>query len=216
MNEFSSVQTFTIQSAFKYDGNEKQIRESIENINSGKKKKAKIIEPEQALAIIEKYSEEYQKQVEELADLINKTAEFVPSRRKRKLHTGLFGYSRKVGKQKLPRAIKFCAALYSLGIPPEFLGLNALNEKEMDWVMENYPKLKLDLETAGKFLNKENFEKQVKNGTIILEKLKEFKINENTVHQKLTQKIYEKIGKNQTHELQDLIVKAGWQRKFLG
>ncbi|MDO8428138.1 MAG: phosphoenolpyruvate carboxylase [Candidatus Diapherotrites archaeon] len=216
MNEFSSVQTFTIQSAFKYDANEKEVRESIENINTGKKKKAKIIEQTQALAIIEKYSEEYQKQVEGLADLINKTAEFVPSRRKRKLHTGLFGYSRKVGKQKLPRAIKFCAALYSIGIPPEFLGLNALNEKEMDWILDHYPKLKLDLEEAGKYLNEIHFKKEVRAGNEILEKLKEFKINPNTEHQKLTQQIYEKIAKNQTHELHDLIVKAGWQRKFLG
>jgi len=49
MNEFSSVQTFTIQSAFKYDGNEKQIRESIENINSGKKKKANVLSYEKVM-----------------------------------------------------------------------------------------------------------------------------------------------------------------------
>ena len=43
------------------------------------------------------------------------------------MHIGLFGYSREIGSVRLPRAINFTAALYSVGIPPEILGLSSLS-----------------------------------------------------------------------------------------
>ena len=60
----------------------------------------------------------YQSRIEELAPLINSVAQYVPRRRARKLHIGLFGYSRNVKGKAMPRAIPFAAAFYSLGIPP--------------------------------------------------------------------------------------------------
>ena len=80
-------------------------------------KRANEIEEEKCLEIIEKYSKEYQRQVLGLALIMNKVAKYIPNRRKRKLHIGLFGYSRglEIGDRRitLPRAIKFTASLYS-------------------------------------------------------------------------------------------------------
>ena len=39
-----------------------------------------------------------------LAPLVNKMAKFIPKRRDRKLHTGLFGYARSLDGVTLPRA----------------------------------------------------------------------------------------------------------------
>ncbi|MEM1726474.1 MAG: phosphoenolpyruvate carboxylase, partial [Candidatus Bathyarchaeia archaeon] len=84
---------------------------------------------------------------------------YVPPRRARKLHIGLFGYSRSVGRVSLPRAIPFAAALYTLGIPAEFIGLRAIeNLYETEWniINEYYIKLKNDLEAVAGFISWRN------------------------------------------------------------
>jgi phosphoenolpyruvate carboxylase len=49
---------------------------------------------------------------------------FIPSNRERAGHVGTFGYSREMEDAvNLPRAIKYCAAFMTLGIPPELIGL---------------------------------------------------------------------------------------------
>lgn len=97
--------------------------------------------------------------MERLAKTVNEIAHAVPSRRERKLHVGLFGYSRGVGRTRLPRAIPFTAALYSLGVPPEFIGtgraLRQLVRRRLD-VEEFYRNLRADLRWAGGHLNREN------------------------------------------------------------
>lgn len=54
-----------------------------------KKKNADIVDIEKSLDIINKYTEQYQKQITNVASIINRLSRFVPSRRKRKLHIGL-------------------------------------------------------------------------------------------------------------------------------
>jgi len=97
--------------------------------------------------------------VENLAPLINSMVPYVPKRRARKLHIGLFGYSRSVGRVSLPRAIPFTAVLYSFGMPPEFLGLKAVEElDEEDWgiIKECYLNFREDLKEAGQFVSWRN------------------------------------------------------------
>jgi phosphoenolpyruvate carboxylase len=107
MNAYPSVQTFTLQSAYKYDFPEEMVREAVREIENSKRKKPVEIEEERAVEIIQKVSNEYQKQITLLATLINQFATYIPQRRKRKLHIGLFGYSRQSASVTLPRAIKF-------------------------------------------------------------------------------------------------------------
>jgi ribosomal protein S15 len=101
--------------------------------------------------------------------LLNQVAGFVPPRRERLQHIGLFGYSRGVGKVKLPRAIGFTASLYSVGVPPELIttgrGLLLAEKKGLLPVIEKYyPALRDDLTHAGKYLNRENLHALAKNG----------------------------------------------------
>ena len=111
------------------------------------------------LRIIEKFKSKYQMVVEDLAPLINSVVSYIPKRRARKLHIGLFGYSRNVEGIALPRAITFAAALYSLGIPPEFIGLEALNDltdDEQDTLKKYYVNMKSDLNAVAGYLSWQN------------------------------------------------------------
>jgi phosphoenolpyruvate carboxylase len=94
-----------------------------------------------------------------LAPLVNSVAAYVPPRRARKLHIGLFGYSRNVAGVNLPRAITFAAALYAIGVPPEFIGckvLDDLNEEELNLILKHYVNIKHDLNAIGGFLSWQN------------------------------------------------------------
>ncbi len=107
------------------------------------------------VGIIRKYVVNYQREVEGLANAINKVSNYVPRRRARKLHIGLFGYSRGFRGVVLPRAITFVAALYSLGIPPEVLGVSTINElsdAEYAALSEAYVNLRHDLSVAARYV----------------------------------------------------------------
>jgi len=109
--------------------------------------------------MLKRFRTRYESIVEELAPLINSVASYVPPRRARKLHIGLFGYSRSVRGIVLPRAIPFAAACYSLGIPPEFIGgkvLGDLEENEWDLLQKGYVNMKNDLVTVGAYLSWQN------------------------------------------------------------
>ncbi|QKR00434.1 phosphoenolpyruvate carboxylase [Metallosphaera tengchongensis] len=162
MEEYEGVYTFTIQSAFKYDYDENQVKGAISHINREQVKDPKILSVEEEKiveSIINKYTARYQPVIEEMADLINLVAIYMPKRRARKLHISLFGYARSTGKVILPRAITFVGSLYSVGIPPEIIGLSSLGElKEEEWEVleDNYKFLKNDLQRASEFVNPES------------------------------------------------------------
>ena len=96
-----------------------------------------------------------------MAPLINSVAKYIPPRRARKLHIGLFGYSRSIGRISLPRAIPFAGALYSIGIPPEFIGLKSLNdlsEQELEILEKIYRNLWKDLDKAAVYVSWQNLD----------------------------------------------------------
>lgn len=169
LTEYSGMRTVYIQSAFRYDFDLKLVKKAIRQLNEKlPQTPIKIYRPaelEEAAVICKIFSKHYQKTVEPLASVINQLSVQVPARRERKLHVGLFGYSRSIGKKRLPRAIPFTAVLYALGVPPEFIGtgrgLAELNNDNIK-LEKYYLNFKKDLMFAGQFLNKNNLAKLAK------------------------------------------------------
>jgi phosphoenolpyruvate carboxylase len=212
--EYPSAHTFTVQSAFKYDYTPDEVGKGIKILQERNTGLPQEIDEEKALEVINKYTGEYKKQIIELAPIINEVAKYIPSRRKRKLHIGLFGYSRSLEGVTLPRAITFTAALYSVGLPPEILALNALNEDDFSFIREVYLNFDQDLIDSLKYYNPEAeiTPKELKR------KIKEIPLNFKTDDQsrELTNHILHLIESNKTKDLQECIVRLAYLRKFLG
>ncbi len=214
---FPSVYTFTLQSAFKYDYDIGQVQKAVKHLNETMPKKPIYVEEQKCLAIVEKLTAEYQKQVKLLETYINDLAPYVPPRRKRKLHIGLFGYSRNVSGLKLPRAITFCAALYSYGLPPEILGLNALDTKDLDYIRQIYANFDNDLRDSLQYLNKDNlslFPNEIRKLVESMEKMTIYDSDEK--HKKVTSIIVDNFKKKDHRLLTENIARAGFIRGFLG
>ncbi len=216
--EYPTAQTFTVQSAFKYDYDTDVVRKGIEQILAHERAEPVPIEEKRAREIIDKTTAEYQANVQKLTGAIRAVSGHVPRRRERKLHVGLFGYGRSlggVGGVTLPRAIGFTASLYSIGVPPELLGLASLSESDLAFVKEVYPSLGEDLRAALRFAN----ERRVKEllGEPYLALLDQFTDELDQVHEGLTSAIWASISQeNKTRHISHFIEEAAHLRRFLG
>lgn len=218
LREYPSAQTFTVQSAFKYDYNKATVRQGIGEIMAHQRQEPPPIDQERARAVIDKSTAEYQAQVRRHINLISAAAASVPRRRDRKLHVGLFGYGRtldSVGDEvALPRAIGFAAALYSIGAPPELLGLTALDDEDWAFVREVYPSVEEDLRAALRYTN----ERQVKEmlGDEYLRLVGRFTDEIDRVHEGLTSAIRAGIDYGSRVSLSHYVTEAAQLRRFLG
>ena len=256
-NEYRGVATALLQSAFRYDYPKEKVIRAIKKLESllprGRAAKVSADEEKVLLEIMKIFEGFYKPTIEGIADVINKIAENLPKRRERVQHIGLFGYSRGVGKVRLPRAIGFTAALYSLGVPPELIGagrgLKALsshsreggnpikNETHRSRIMSGmthvallekyYLNLSLDLERAGRYLNKKVLRllaKKNKSWKGIEEDILEIekylgeelkpKTEDEIKHQELSSKIYSNLTKGK--DIKNLVEQAALLRKSLG
>ena len=217
MKGYPSVQTFTLQSAYKYDHPLREVLDSIEYINSISKKDPLQVDEELALKYIDIAEKEYQSIIPEIAPLVNHLSRYLPERRMRRMHTGLFGYSRSTQGVQLPRAIKFCGALYSIGLPPEILGMSALEENDIDKIKSCYANIEYDITEALQYLNRENlglFPESIRKK--VLKTIKMFNYVENPEHYEATTKVAEAIRHNDHQAMNEWILKAAQVRKFLG
>lgn len=214
LNEYKGIYTFTIQSSFKYDHSPEIVIKAINEIKDSRVDTPEEIDEKRVLEIIDKYSKEYQMQITELAPIINIISKYVPKRRKRKLHIGLFGYSREKFGIKLPRAIPFVCSMYSLGFPPELLGINSLNRDDLKILKIYYKNFKIDLEDSLRYINFDSpfIPNKIKN------KIYELDINfyPDQNHKEATDSIIDSINNNKYDSLSDLILKSSLIRKFLG
>jgi phosphoenolpyruvate carboxylase len=150
---YPSVQTFTIQSAFKYDHPPDAVREGIAKLGAHERSAPVAIDEARAVELLDRLVARYQAEVQELAPLVNAVARAVPRRRLRKLHVGLFGYNRESAGVSLPRAIPFCASLYSVGLPPEVIGLAAVTDADWSWLRSVVPSIESELADAVRYLD---------------------------------------------------------------
>lgn len=236
LDDLGGVRTVTTQSAFRYDYSEAEVKEAYdllkEKLPTSKALHLTDDEIDAVLEINEIFGNFYRGTVEQIAPLVNKIAAHVPGRRERILHIGLFGYSRGIGEVKLPRAIKFTGSLYSLGLPPEFIGtgrgLKVMKEKGMfDLIDKLYVNLRSDLKHAGKYFNPENLEMLMseypaladyKEDIRLIEEILEIPIGpvkpHHYIHRNLSSSTYWHM--KQDGDLTPVISKAGKMRKSLG
>ena len=173
------------------------------------------------MRIIEKYSAEYRRCLRSLVPVLSGMAGLIPRRRERKLHIGLFGYSRSLEPEeegeeaiRLPRAIEFCAILYSLGIPPELLGLAALDSDDLAYVKEVYPSFEEDLADALHFANEESIARHMGSEYVAL--ASRFSQGIDRAHQGLTTAVWASLDTLPSSSISNYIVEAARLRRFLG
>ncbi len=235
INEYKGIRTTTIQSAFRYDFPKDRVVEALQKLESElQKNESEIIpsaEETELFEIMQIFSRYYKPTIEKIAPLINEIASYMPKRRERVQHVGLFGYSRGIGSVKLPRAISFTGSLYSIGIPPELIGtgrgLKRIIEQNKIELLERYYKnIRSDLLFARKFLNIGLLEEMSKTFSGVSEVLEdvsyidkylqydEFTEERFINHQKLTKEIYMRIQERKG--VSELIQEAGILRNSLG
>ncbi|MBI2445315.1 phosphoenolpyruvate carboxylase [Candidatus Micrarchaeota archaeon] len=228
--EYAGIRTVTVQSAFRYDYEPADVEAAMKKINEMPIQKAQSV-PEGLDAVVDAFSAHYQRFIEGVAGTVNAVAAYVPKRRERRLHVGLFGYARKMQGITLPRAIAFCAAMYSLGVPPELLGagsaLAKMKVKQRDALYETYRFFEQDLERAGHYLNHENLhalarhdagwekvEQDVKTLEEQLGRKLGPKEDEHYIHRNLTSNV--RLLLKSKADVSPEIVRAGQLRKSLG
>lgn len=217
---YPSVQTYTMQSSFKYDHPEDVVRGAIKKVKEAKRGKPLAV-PDMAgtVELIDKISGIYKSEVEQLAPLLGRITPHVPSRRRRRLHVGLFGYGRSVGGLQLPRAIAYCAAFYSLGLPPEILGLSGLSSDDLKVIRETYPDFDEDLRSALRYFDQDILRVLPGNMEATLKKtldLLQLDWESHEEHLKLTRSIRACAQAQKPKGLSELVTKAAQVRKFLG
>jgi phosphoenolpyruvate carboxylase len=190
LEEYRGARTYTVQSGMRYDHGPEKTLKLIDKIKSASNKKFLEFDEDERRLIIQLitiFAKNYLLELSEIAEKVSKIATFIPNQRDRILSSEQVAYYRNLKnvvplasfcvdtevKQtllsldqtrllKLPRVIKFTAALYTCGMPPEFIGTgNALKEiKEKlgqecleKFLEEIYPLFEEDLKFASKFLN---------------------------------------------------------------
>jgi len=214
LKEYAGAHTFTVQSAFKYDYPPNTARKAVSKIKNSKEIAPEKFDFDRIMGVVDRYKSFYQSTVSDVANVINRIAKYVPSRRKRKPHVGLFGYSRGVNGIKLPRAIRFTASMYSIGFPPEILGIDALSKEDFAYVKTVYKNFEKDLRDALKFYNPDSPYVPQSIRIKLKELIGDFEINSS--HRDITRCILRALAENRDEHIGELILNAASLRKFLG
>jgi len=188
---YAGVKTYTIQSGLRYDHGDNKTKKVVnslkDNIHVDLKRHFSLSDIEQMKEYIGIFTQYYMTSFIKLINTVEKISQTIPKNRDRLSSTksGL-EYIREIAnmeeiaklvkdeslRQRLlnidtnihctvPRAISFTAAMYTLGLPPEFIGvgrglkevLDLFGREGIEQLLLYYPQLKNDLIFAQKYLN---------------------------------------------------------------
>lgn len=213
---YPGVTTFTIQSAFKYDHPADAAAHAIQTLKCAPRRPAVELDQERAVAVGDRVAARYGAEVRELAPLVRAIAPHVPRRRMRRLHIGLFGYSRSSNGEALPRAIPFAASLYAIGLPPEILGLAALEAADREWLFAAVPCLEADLRDALSYLDRDVAElvPALREEIALAEDLRT--APPDSGHRELAREVRARLATGESQPAGELITRQGSIRHFLG
>ncbi len=164
LEEFPGVRTVMLQSSFRYDYPKDVVIAAIKRLSTDLAKTSPRLIPaeqqQQLIKVAERSATHYKATLNEIVGDVQPFFKAVPKRRDRRQHIGLLAYSRQMGEHKLPRAITFAAAFYSIGVPPELIGLGRtlrdLPADQLATLRAEYHNLVADFETVGGYLNRDN------------------------------------------------------------
>ena len=192
LDEYRGVHTYTIQSGLRYDHGPDKTRALIEKMRAAVRKEPLEFDAEQ-LENMERmmfiFAKNYMVELSEIAEKVFTIADYIPEQRDRILNVEEVAYYRELRNvesilklcpdkeikrsilgyasttfRKPPRWMKFVAATYSCGLPPEFIGtgsaleeINGAMGKEYveTFLTDIYPSFKADIKFASRFLDKD-------------------------------------------------------------
>jgi phosphoenolpyruvate carboxylase len=133
------------------------------------------------------------------------------------MHVGLFGYNRASAGVTLPRAIPFCASLYSLGLPPEIIGLAALDDADWSWLRAIVPALDAELADTVRYVDADQLEwlpplvreSAARALTLVARRPADAE------HTEISREV-RRIARSGGSQMSELIVRAAAMRHFLG
>ncbi|TET55293.1 MAG: phosphoenolpyruvate carboxylase [Actinobacteria bacterium] len=190
LKQYKSVETYTVQSAMRYDhGRSKTIKLASLLKKKSASKQLKISDSQRRILIncLGIFAKNYLSTISSEIPTIVKITDLIPEQRDRLARKSEVGYARQLPQAKtlaemiddkniskelekikwkkadLPRAISFTAALYTVGIPPELIGIGrslreikeSQGEAGVELLNTFYPSLKADIDFVIPFTNLE-------------------------------------------------------------
>ncbi|WGI17567.1 phosphoenolpyruvate carboxylase [Methanonatronarchaeum sp. AMET-Sl] len=191
MEEFAGAKTITIQSGVRYDIGYDETRKLIKKLRKDLSNQDPLNYNEKQMEEIKNYigvfTKNYLRTFYQIIEAVKSISDLMPSQRDRLARKGPVGYARDVPMPshiaklvsdkelqrelkemqldklpELPRAITFTASLYTIGLPPEFIGTGRgleevgrrFGDDAIDKILtQYYPSLENDLKFAGRFVN---------------------------------------------------------------
>lgn len=188
--DFAGIRTITVQSGIRYDygkGTTMQLSTAaIESLADGKAPELDEAGRRELLDLVGVFTCPYLTSFPRLIPVVTALADIMPRQRDRLARKSAVGYARdaaqpaklasmmpdrdiaarvgaiEVGRDHdLPRAISFTGTLYSIGLPPEFIGTGrglmelaaSGGDSAVERFLELYPGLRRDLEWAARYVN---------------------------------------------------------------
>ncbi len=214
---YPEVETFTVQSAFKYDYSVDTVRTAVETLRAADLGDSPPpVDEARALDVADRTAAAYSEQVDAVAPTVNRLSAFVPDRRARKLHVGLFGYSREVGEQTLPRAIGYTASLYSVGCPPTLFGAHALTDADVAFVESTFPTYFDHLRDAARYFNPRCTEVLDLDGDALEEVRSFVDADPDPEHRAATDDAIDAFARGDDDAVRSAVRRAARARRFLG